>query len=102
MEIIPTPPTGKGPGEWFTGDVHIDVIVPQDGRTTARAASVHFTPGARTAWHKHCHGQTSTSPKASACAEARSSGWSGATSIPAAGECLSIAPCKQSEGGQLS
>ena len=58
METIPTPPTAKGPGDWFTGDVYIDVIIPQDGRTTARAASVHFTPGARTAWHKHCHGQT--------------------------------------------
>jgi len=58
MEIVSTPPTLKGPAEWFTGDVYLDVIIPQDGRTIARAASVHFTPGARTAWHKHCHGQT--------------------------------------------
>jgi quercetin dioxygenase-like cupin family protein len=50
--------TNRGPTEWFTGSVYIDPIaVPAD---TARAASslVHFTPGARTAWHTHPHGQT--------------------------------------------
>jgi quercetin dioxygenase-like cupin family protein len=51
-------PPSRAPAEWFTGDVYIDVIVPQDGRTHARAASVHFTPGARTAWHEHCNAQT--------------------------------------------
>jgi quercetin dioxygenase-like cupin family protein len=58
MEIINTPQTVKGPSEWFTGDVWIDVIVPTDGRAQGRCAAVHFTPGARTAWHKHCNGQT--------------------------------------------
>jgi quercetin dioxygenase-like cupin family protein len=50
--------TGRGPSDWFTGDVYIDTIaVPaQDSRVNASA--VHFTPGARTAWHTHPNGQT--------------------------------------------
>jgi quercetin dioxygenase-like cupin family protein len=50
--------TGKGPSDWFTGDVYIDAIAaPSDGSRLG-AAFVHFTPGARTAWHTHPHGQT--------------------------------------------
>lgn len=58
MEMVDPPSTMKGPSEWFTGDVYVDAIIPTDGRAQGRAASVHFTPGARTAWHKHCNGQT--------------------------------------------
>jgi quercetin dioxygenase-like cupin family protein len=50
--------TAKGPAAWFTGDVYIDtVVVPEDG-SRVTASTVHFTPGARTAWHTHPHGQT--------------------------------------------
>jgi quercetin dioxygenase-like cupin family protein len=50
--------TVKGPAEWFTGDVYIDVLaVPAPPARTASAA-VHFAPGARTAWHTHPLGQT--------------------------------------------
>lgn len=50
--------TSPGPGDWFTGAVHIDTVaVPSDGSRLA-AALVHFSPGARTAWHTHPHGQT--------------------------------------------
>jgi len=50
--------TGAGPGVWFTGSVFIDAIAaPAEGSRLA-AACVHFTPGARTAWHTHPHGQT--------------------------------------------
>ena len=50
--------TGRGPVEWFTGRVFIDPIAaPSEGSQIA-AAAVHFTPGARTAWHTHPHGQT--------------------------------------------
>jgi quercetin dioxygenase-like cupin family protein len=47
--------TGRGPADWFTGTVLIDTIAeaPPLG-----AAAVHFTPGARTAWHTHPRGQT--------------------------------------------
>ncbi|HWI74365.1 MAG TPA: cupin domain-containing protein [Baekduia sp.] len=50
--------TNKGPADWFTGDVYVDLVAatPPPGR--AGAALVHFTPGARTAWHTHPLGQT--------------------------------------------
>ena len=50
-------PTAKGPAEWFTGDVYID----RGSRwrvTRDMVAFVHFTPGARTAWHNHSIGQS--------------------------------------------
>lgn len=50
--------TAKGPGDWFTGDVYIDPVAEPDGSFRLAAASVHFTPGARTAWHTHPAGQT--------------------------------------------
>lgn len=50
--------TNAGPSDWFTGDVYIDpVAVPEDGSRVS-ASCVHFTPGARTAWHTHPNGQT--------------------------------------------
>jgi quercetin dioxygenase-like cupin family protein len=50
--------TAKGPDDWFTGDVYIDAVAAPAGTSTFAAALVHFTPGARTAWHTHPHGQT--------------------------------------------
>lgn len=47
----------KGPTDWFTGDVWIDGIAQGKGDSTVSVASVHFTPGARTAWHRHQGGQ---------------------------------------------
>jgi quercetin dioxygenase-like cupin family protein len=50
--------TTPGPQDWFTGTVYIDAVAaPAEGSRIA-ASSVHFTPGARTAWHTHPHGQT--------------------------------------------
>lgn len=50
--------TQTGPSEWFTGAAYIDAIVtPSDG-SRINASNVHFTPGARTAWHTHSRGQT--------------------------------------------
>jgi quercetin dioxygenase-like cupin family protein len=50
--------TTPGPREWFTGDVYLDpVAAPAEGSRVS-ASSVHFTPGARTAWHTHPNGQT--------------------------------------------
>src|SRR4051794_14758063 len=45
--------TQKGPADWFTGDVYIDAVAAPAGTSTFAAAAVHFTPGARTAWHTH-------------------------------------------------
>lgn len=50
--------TQKGPADWFTGDVYIDAIAAPAGTSTFAAANVQLTPGARTAWHTHPHGQT--------------------------------------------
>ena len=50
--------SAAGPTEWFTGLVYIDTVAaPSDGSRLS-ASSVHFTPGARTAWHTHPNGQT--------------------------------------------
>jgi len=51
-------PTAKGPSEWFTGDVYIDTVAAPAGTSRLSASNVHFTPGARTAWHTHPNGQT--------------------------------------------
>jgi quercetin dioxygenase-like cupin family protein len=50
--------TAPGPSDWFTGKVYIDSIRNPDGQSKIGAANVHFTPGARTAWHTHPKGQT--------------------------------------------
>jgi quercetin dioxygenase-like cupin family protein len=50
--------SSPGPAEWFTGVVFIDPIAEPRAPARVAAASVHFTPGARTAWHTHPLGQT--------------------------------------------
>ena len=50
--------TSPGPSDWFTGAVFIDAVAAPSESSPVGAASVHFTPGARTAWHTHPHGQT--------------------------------------------
>jgi quercetin dioxygenase-like cupin family protein len=50
--------TAPGPADWFTGQVYLDTVAVPSGPSRLAAASVHFTPGARTAWHTHPNGQT--------------------------------------------
>ena len=50
--------TATGPSDWFTGTVYIDSVATASEPSRLQAASVHFTPGARTAWHTHPYGQT--------------------------------------------
>jgi len=50
--------TTPGPSDWFTGTVYIDAVAAPSEPSLVQAASVHFTPGARTAWHTHPNGQT--------------------------------------------
>src|SRR5437588_7151203 len=50
--------TAAGPSEWFTGTVYIDAVATPSDQSRLSASSVHFTPGARTAWHTHPNGQT--------------------------------------------
>jgi quercetin dioxygenase-like cupin family protein len=59
MNIEPKRPTVEGPAAWFTGDVYIDAIHARKAEPSRMACGwVHFTPGARTAWHSHAVGQT--------------------------------------------
>lgn len=50
--------TVAGPSDWFTGTVFLDTLATPSGVSRLSASSVHFTPGARTAWHTHPNGQT--------------------------------------------
>ncbi len=50
--------TTTGPSEWFTGAVYLDAVAAPSDASRLSASRVHFTPGARTAWHTHPNGQT--------------------------------------------
>ena len=50
--------TRRGPSDWFTGAVFVDTVAAPSEGSRLSASSVHFTPGARTAWHTHPNGQT--------------------------------------------
>src|SRR3982075_74149 len=50
--------TVNGPSDWLTGGVYIDTAAVPSGASRRSASGVHFTPGARTAWHTHPNGQT--------------------------------------------
>jgi quercetin dioxygenase-like cupin family protein len=58
MERRDKSPTTKRPAEWFTGDVWVDAVALGHGATPTTIGLVHFTPGARTAWHAHGVAQT--------------------------------------------
>ena len=60
MEIkrIGSQPSGKGPEEYFTGQVRIDPLFAPPEPARVAMALVTFEPGARTAWHTHPLGQT--------------------------------------------
>ncbi len=50
--------TARGPSDWFTGTVYIDPVAAPSDDSRVSVSNVHFTPGARTAWHTHPNGQT--------------------------------------------
>lgn len=50
--------TARGSSDWFTGAVYVDMVAAPAHGSHVSASSVHFTPGARTAWHTHPNGQT--------------------------------------------
>ena len=51
-------PSGKGPTDWFTGNVRIDPLFSPPDPARVAGSLVTFEPGARTAWHTHPLGQT--------------------------------------------
>ena len=58
MKISRDCETTIGASEWFTGSVYLDTIATPSAPSRLAASSVHFAPGARTAWHTHPYGQT--------------------------------------------
>ncbi len=48
----------KGPDDWFTGSVRVDMLFQPQTPARTSAALVTFEPGSRTAWHTHPLGQT--------------------------------------------
>ena len=58
MEITrDRPPSVSGNADWFTGEVWVEPIATGAPPSRVRLVSVHFCPGARTAWHTHPVGQ---------------------------------------------
>ncbi|GFE25430.1 cupin domain-containing protein [Streptomyces libani] len=58
MEITRQRPASRpGPAAHFTGSVWLDEIAAPPAPSRLRMFSVHFAPGAHTAWHTHPHGQ---------------------------------------------
>ncbi len=58
MRITRTRPATAVPSaDWFTGAVWVDEIATPPEPARVRVVSVHFAPGARTAWHTHPLGQ---------------------------------------------
>ncbi|MFL6529213.1 MAG: cupin domain-containing protein [Chthoniobacterales bacterium] len=51
-------PSNKGPADWFTGAVRIDMPFKAEQPGRMSGAVVTFEPGARTNWHTHPLGQT--------------------------------------------
>ena len=49
--------TAAGPEDYFTGAVYVDTVATPSEPSRLGAASVHFAPGARTAWHTRPLGQ---------------------------------------------
>ena len=58
MDISRDVATTKGAAEIFTGEVWVDPITRGLPPSQLNVAAVHFTPGARSAWHSHEGGQT--------------------------------------------
>ena len=58
MNVERGSPSAQGPADWFSGQVWIDPITSGHGPAPLSLGNVHFTPGARTAWHSHAIAQT--------------------------------------------
>jgi quercetin dioxygenase-like cupin family protein len=80
--------TSVGPEDWFGGTVYFDTIATPSGSSRLRANSVHFTPGARTAWHTHPNGQTLYVTEGVGLAQRRG----GPIEVIRAGDCVFFEP----------
>ncbi|MBZ4320744.1 (R)-mandelonitrile lyase [Streptomyces huiliensis] len=53
----PPAASARAAAPWVTGDVWVDELASPAAPSRLRVDSVHFAPGARTAWHRHPLGQ---------------------------------------------
>ena len=88
MKVTRMSETTPGPAEWFTGAVFLDTAAAPGNGARISASNVHFTPGARTAWHRHPHGQSPFVLEGVGLAQARS----GSIEVIRAGDRVSIEP----------
>jgi hypothetical protein len=51
-------PSGRGPAQYFTGNVRVDPMFPASPPSRVSGGHVTFEPGARSNWHTHPLGQT--------------------------------------------
>lgn len=58
MQILPHSDATQGPAEWFTGRVDMRPLKTVSEDSQYSISSVHFSAGARSAWHTHPKGQT--------------------------------------------
>jgi len=58
LKRVGSQPSMKGPADWFTGTVRVDMLNVAVEPARHSCASVTFEPGARSAWHTHPLGQT--------------------------------------------
>jgi quercetin dioxygenase-like cupin family protein len=58
MQILPHNEAKPGPNDWFTGEVYLTPLKGISDNSSLSISSVHFTAGARSAWHSHPKGQT--------------------------------------------
>ena len=89
MEITRTRPATKpGPADWFIGTVWIDDIAAPPEPSRLHVVSVHFAPGARTAWHRHPRGQVLHVTEGTGLAQRRG----GPPEVIRAGDTVQFAP----------
>ncbi len=50
--------SAKGPEQFFTGPVRVDMLQPTTAPSRTSVGAVTFEPGSRSAWHTHPLGQT--------------------------------------------
>ena len=100
MEIkrIGSVPSGKGPAEYFTGTVRVEMLFDAPAPARVVGASVTFEPGARTAWHTHPLGQTLI--VTSGCGRARR--WGGPIEEIRPGDVIWFAPGEKHWHGAAS
>lgn len=58
MQILPRNEKNQGPEDWFTGQVDITPLKGASENSKLSISKVHFSAGARSAWHTHPKGQT--------------------------------------------